>query len=285
MSLRNKLLATAAVLTLPLAGLGLAAGAAKATTLTCTSVASSTVSPFGCGGDQLAYSAKGALDLGVLGTGAGVGNVAGNYWNSPVGFLTDSTSNSREDFTVFAVDGSVKDGPGGLGEYVVMYTPDGVIPGVTPQRWHRVLTLRRTTTACRVENLNNGPKGAVRWHTVLRNCSSNGEFTVENGTNSDSPNNSVTSSRANKYQVWAPVQGAHGLVMINESLSGGFRNGGTSNTPYVLDDTAFGGSGTQALAFPENDGLNQQSLIIGCTNPIKGLEAELPAGGGYYNCP
>ena len=91
--------------------------------------------------------------------------------------------------------------------------------------------------------------------------------------------NSISASRANRYQVWAPVQGAAGLEMINESLSGGFRNGGTGNTPYVLDDKGFGGTGTRALAFPENDGLNQQFSIVGCTEPITGLNTS------YALCP
>ena len=99
-----------------------------------------------------------------------------------------------------------------------------------------------------------------------------------------SEQNSVSHSHANRFQVWSPVQGPNGLIMINESLSNDHPHGfNPSNTPYVLDDTAFGGSGTGALAFPENDGLNQESTIIGCTDPIKSLEAELPVG--YYNCP
>lgn len=274
--------ASAAVLAAS-AGLAIAAAPASATTLTCTNVAGATAAPIGCGGDQLAYTGKGTLDLGVLGSGNGIGAVPGNYWNSPVGFLTDSTSNAREDFTVFAVNGSVSDGPGGLGEYVVMYTPDGVIPTTGGAAQPVIGTSFKPWTddyCLSVENLDNGPKGALRWHTVLRNCNTNGSFEYGTNTSTSPADNEVSSSFANKYQVWAPVSGPDGLVLLNESLSHGFKSG---NTPYVLDDTRFGGSGTQALAYPENDGLNQQSVIIGCTDPIKGLEAELPTG--YYNCP
>jgi hypothetical protein len=253
--MKRRILAAAGALGIGVA-LALTGPAAHGATLTCTNVADATTPPIGCGGDQLAYTAGGTVDLAVLGTGSSTGN----YWNSPVGFAADSTSNAHEDFTVFAVDGSVTDGPGGLGEYVVMYTPDGV---------------EQTTKYClSVESLDNGPKGAARWNTVLRDCASNGDFTYGNG----DTNNSVSSSRANAYQVWAPVSGPSGLIMVNESLSHGFKSG---NTPYVLDERAW--KPGQALAYPENDGLNQQSMIIGCTNPIKGLEALLPVG--YYNCP
>lgn len=283
---RFKRIAAAAAAT-ALAGGGLALAAAlpaSATTLTCTNLAHATNPPIGCGGAQLAYSAKGTLDLGVL----GLGNSTGNYWNSPVGFLTSSQSNIREDFTVFAVDGNVHSGPGGLGSYVVMYTPDGNIPtfmqgGVTKTNTTPTIgtsfTVGTNVYCISVENLNNGPHGALRWRTVLRNCNTDGtfEYGVNNGTG---PFNSVSHSHANRFQVWSPVSGSAGLEMINLSLSKDHPHGfNKSNTPYVLDDSGFGGNGTWGLAFPENDGLNQEFSIIGCTDPITALST------GYQFCP
>lgn len=281
----KRILAAAAVTA---AGISLAlvgGPAAHATTLTCTGVANQTVPPFGCGGDQLAYTAKGTLDLAVLG---------GNYWNSPVGFATDSTSASTEDWTVFAVNGSTTDGPGFLGEYVAVYTPDGKFASFTQSGTAYTnavpkpgqFTVGTNVYAMSVENLHDGPKGALRWHTILRTADSNGTFMYGTNTTSgavsstgcasQTKNNCISESRANAYQVWAPVSGASGLLMVNDSLSHGFKSG---NTPYVLDDRSFGGSGTPALAFPENDGLNQESAIIGCTEPITGLNTS------YSNCP
>ncbi|MDE3076846.1 MAG: hypothetical protein KGJ86_15630 [Chloroflexota bacterium] len=289
----KRFLIIAAALAAALAG-GAAAAAvpAGATTLTCTGSQNQALPPFGCGGAQLAYTAKGTLDLAVLGTGSSTGN----YWNSPVGVLTDSQSASREDFTVFAVDGDTSDGPGSLGEYVAMYTPGGKIASFTQAgvvHTNAVPAAGRFTAGTNVycvsvENLNDGPGHAVRWHAVLRNCNTNGTFSYgNNGQCAPAPgpvvttacattDNSVSAGRANQFQVWAPVSGAAGLLLVNSSLSREFRHG---NTPWVLDDRSFGGSGTGALAFPENDGLNQQWSIIGCTEPVTQLNTS------YALCP
>ncbi len=339
----KRILAAAAV-TVAGVSMALAGGpAAHATTLTCTGIANQVTPPLGCGGAQLAYTAKGTLDLAVLG---------GNYWNSPVGFATDGQV-STEDFTVFAVNGDVTDGPGYLGEYVAVYTPDGKFASFTQNGTKYTdavpapgaFTVGPNVYAISVEKLSN------RYYAVLRNANSNGTFTygsnkvftltgdtitsgtsiislasgttylnstgnvinvtvagdtsasvTGSGVSGNGPSwavapgtdftvtstggtwtvttdNSISASHANRYQVWAPVQGSAGLEMINDSLSGGFKNGGTGNTPYVLDDKGFGGSGTRALAFPENDGLNQQLSIIGCTEPITGLNTS------YAECP
>ena len=356
LSIKSKVFAATAVLTLVTGAGAVAASTASATTLTCTGVANQVTPPLGCGGAQLAYTAKGTLDLAVLG---------GNYWNSPVGFETDSVSTPAEDFTVFAVNGDVHDGPGYLGEYVAVYTPDGKFASFTQggitytdavPAAGASFTVGANVYALSVEKLDNGPKGAAREWGVLRNADSNGIFTygktvtddvcaatptpptscssapsfssggtyindtgnvinvtVSGDTSADvtgsgvsgsgpswavapgteftvtftgSPvswtvttDNSISASRANRYQVWAPVSVSDGLELINESLSGGFRNGGTGNTPYVLDDKGFGGTGTRALAFPENDGLNQQFSIVGCTEPVTGLNTS------YALCP
>lgn len=334
-------------------GLAFASLPASATTLTCTGVAGQTAPPLGCGGDQLAYAAKGDLSLAVLG---------GNYWNSQVGFAATSVSSSAQDWTVFAVNGNVTDGPGFLGKYVAAYTPDGKFASFTQNGTRYTNTVPGpgnfsvgTNVYClSVENLYDGPHNALRWHTVLRNCDSNGVFSygaqvtpkaaaggtlpsftalltssnfitsngygnvinltftggsdisvTGSGVSGNGPSwavapgatftvswaapptgwswttdNSVSASRANAYQVWAPVNGSNGLEMINMSLSFDHPHGtNPNNTPYVLDDTAFGGNGTWALAFPENDGLNQQSEIDGCTEPITGLNTN------YSLCP
>ena len=298
--LRRKYVTWAGVAALIVGGLGIAGGmSASATTLTCTNVAHATVPPIGCGGDQLAYTGKGTLDLAVLGSGS----TTGNYWNSPVGYLAGSQSSTREDFTVFALGGITTGGPGGLGEYVAMYTPDGNIPSFTytgagtpvapATTCPAALTAGTNSTpqigcdinvgtnvyCVSVENLYNGPRGALRWRTVLRNCNTNGTFSYGANTGSK-PFNSVSFSRANRYQVWSPVSNAAGLTLLNMSLSFDHpHHTNPSNTPYVLDDSGFGGSGTWGLAYPENDGLNQQSSIIGCTDPIKALNT------GYQFCP
>lgn len=282
-------------------GLSLAAaGGAGATTLTCTHSINANTPPIGCGGARLAYSAKGTLDLAVLGTGS----ATGNYWNSPVGFTTESLTDIHQDFTVFAVGGNIHSGPGGLGSYVAMYTPDGVINGFTytgsgtplppattcpssgthstgqPQIGCDVRV--DTNVYClSVANVNDGPNHALRWHVVLRNCNTNGVFHYGDNTGATSTNyNSVSPSFANHFQVWSPVSGAAGLVLINRSLSNDHpHHWNLGNTPYVLDDRGFGGSGTQALAFPENDGLNQEFTLLGCTDPLRSLST------GYQLCP
>ena len=104
------------------------AGGADATTLTCTNIAHAVTTPIGCGGAQSATTAHGTLDMAVIGTA----NASGNYFNSPVGVKTESLSATREDFTVFALGGSITGGLGGLGSYVVMYTPTATsTPGPT----------------------------------------------------------------------------------------------------------------------------------------------------------
>lgn len=256
------------------AGAGVAAVTATpalATTLTCTNLAHATLSPIGCGGIRSATTAHGQLDMAVL----GVGGVNGNFFNSPVGVATDSQSNVREDFTVFAVGGSITGGPGNLGKYVAMYTPDGNIPGFSTQPAAGSNFTANSQDLC-LSVVSNGLFGsAKRYQAVLRNCNTNGTFHL--GTNTTpSDENSVTSGHANAFQVWAPVTGANGLLLVNESLSHNFHSG---NVQYVLDIKAFGGNGSRLLAYPENDGLNQEWSIIGCTHPADVLST------GYQFCP
>jgi hypothetical protein len=72
------------------------------------------------------------------------------------------------------------------------------------------------------------------------------------------------------------VTGANGLLFVNQSLSHNFNSG---NTQYVLDIKGSGASGSRLLAFPENDGLNQQWSLIACTHPGDVLST------GYQFCP
>jgi hypothetical protein len=268
MSRRIAALAAGAILTAGLALTG--ATTAHATTLTCTNTASATTDPIGCGGLQSAFTAHGTLDMAVLGTGT----ASGNYYNSPVGVQTDSQANVREDFTVFAVGGATSGGPGNLGRYVAMYTPDGKIPGFTAQPAPGTTFTANSSDLClSVVSENNGPKGAARWNAVLRNCNTNGTFTMGNDTTVE---NAVTAGHANAWQEWAPVTGASGLLMVNDTLSHGFRSGNVQN---VLDIKGNGGPGTALLAYPENDGLNEQWSIIGCTQPADVLST------GYQFCP
>jgi hypothetical protein len=245
---------------------------ASATTLTCTHTAGATTVPIGCGGIQSALASHGTLDLAVLGTGT----ATGNYFNSPVGVRLDSQSSVREDFTVFAVGGAITGGPGNLGKYVAMYTPDGKIPGFTVQPAANTSFTANSSDLClSVVQKNNGPRGALRWNTVLRNCNTNGTFHI-GGNTTPADENSVTSGHANAYQVWAPVTGANGLLFVNQSLSRNFHSG---NTQYVLDIKGSGGDGSALLAFPENDQLNEEWSVVGCTHPADVLST------GYAFCP
>jgi hypothetical protein len=279
-----------AVLAFALLGLGLASlpGSASATTLTCTNTNNALVSPIGCGGLQFAYTAKGVQDVAA----------GGDFWNAHVTTALDSTSNPFEDFTVYALGGLTTDGPGGLGIYVAMYTPLGKVSGfkidTLPAGYTGTDTVGEVLTnaypvpgstfsaepndyCLSTESADTGPHHAARWHVVLRTCSTNGIFTYGNDvTGTGHTLNSVSTSTANRFQLWAPVTGMSGLLFINDSLSHGFKAG---NTPYVLDDPAFGGPGSWLLAYPENDGLNQEGSIIGCTQPVTLLDTS------YANCP
>jgi hypothetical protein len=269
-------LAAGAILT---AGLALAGTTADATTLTCTNIAHAVTTPIGCGGAQSALTAHGTLDMAVIGTA----NASGNYFNSPVGVKTESLSATREDFTVFALGGSITGGLGGLGSYVVMYTPNGHI-----NSWTHVSGPAGTSQPAPGEHFNagfsdfcvsvtqlpNGPHGALRWNAILRNCSSNGVFTMGDNAAVSPVENAVTFSFANRWQLWAPTLDANGLEFVNVSLHNHF------NVPYVLDIKGSGGDGSRLLAFPSHNGLNEQWTLIGCTHP-----ADLLNVGSYQFCP
>jgi hypothetical protein len=248
------------------------AGGAAATTLTCTHSAGATTVPIGCGGLQSVLATHGTLDMAVIGTAS----ANGNYFNSPVGVKTDTqttTPGQREDFTVFAVGGSITGGLGGLGQYVAMYTPNGHVPGFPAgQPAANTSFMPNSQDFClSVTQLPNGPHGALRWNAVLRNCNTNGTFHMGDNAGVE---NSVTSSHANRWQVWAPATGAAGLEMVNVSLHNHF------NVPYVLDIKGSGGDGSRLLAFPTHNAANEEWTLIGCTHPADEIN-----GGSYAACP
>jgi hypothetical protein len=239
-----------------------------------------------CGGATLAYAAKGDLALAVLSPDANTNGGFG-YWNESVGFATQDGLNASgaQDFTVFQVSGQTT-GQGGQfahGDYVVMYTPGGkladdTVLGGTGSQTAYCLSVQDVYRTVR------GVPNQQRWPTVLRPCSSYAGGPLERGTPEFvKPNGSVPGSviNADPYQLWSPVQVSGSYLE--------FQNVGLNNSSYyrhnfggfnfVLDDTANGGSGTQALAFPENDQLNQKDRIIGCSLPITVFNQV------YYTCP
>jgi hypothetical protein len=278
--MRRRIIALAAAMALAVLGVtAWIAGSAGATTLTCTHTAGALTVPIGCGGAQSAYTAHGTLDMAVLGTG----NATGNYYNSPVGVQLDSQANIREDFTVFALNGAITGGPGNLGRYVAMYTPNGHIQswthvsgpvGVSQPAPGETFAAGATDFCVSVTQLPIGPRGALRWAAVLRNCNTNGDFTIGTDTAAAPAENAVTFSHANRWQLWAPAIGSNGLELINTSLHNIF------NVDYVLDIKGAGGAGSRLLAFPGHDALWEEWTVVGCTHPADQLNV-----GSYQFCP
>jgi hypothetical protein len=278
--MHRRFIALAAALALAVLGVtAWMAGGADATTLTCTNIAHAVTTPIGCGGAQSATTAHGTLDMAVIGTA----NASGNYFNSPVGVKTESLSATREDFTVFALGGSITGGVGGLGSYVVMYTPNGHINswthvsgpvGVSQPAPGEHFNAGFNDFCVSVTQIPNGPHGALRWNAILRNCSSNGVFTMGDNAAVSPIENAVTFSFANRWQLWAPTLDANGLEFVNVSLHNHF------NVPWVLDIKGSGGDGSRLLAFPSHNGLNEQWTLIGCSHP-----ADLLNVGSYQFCP
>jgi len=283
MSFKSKILAAAATLTL-VSGAGLAgvltSGTAQASSFSCTSRTA-------CGGDVLAYTAKGTLALSVLTPDANTNGGSG-YWNEPVGFGAEDypSGTGAQDFTVFQVAGEPGPGQGGEfghGEYVVMYTPGGQLPAdpvITGK------TGTQTAYCLSVQDLYRTVRGhrAQRWATVLRPCDTFAGGVLQSAAPVFTQATATATPQvtdADPYQLWAPVEvsGPY-LEYQNTGLdnSSSYRHG-YGGVNFVLDDTAFGGAGTQGLAFPENDGANQKGTIIGCSDPITSFNPV------YYDCP
>lgn len=265
-------LAVLAAALIPILGVSATMSAdANATTLTCTNTQSAITSPDGCGGLRIAqpYS-HGALDMATTTT----------VDSAPVVVQPDSILNSHEDWTVFALGGNVNDGPGGLGMYVAMTTPNGriahfQITGAVTNTGGCAFAIGTYTnmipcpgatfktlsgTYCLSVARFVGSNGKLRWWALLRLCSTNGTFVYGTQT----ATGSVSFSLANRWQLWAPVNGDTGLKMVNVSLFNHF------NSDYDLNITGAGGAGQQLQAYPDNTGgfSNDQWDIIGCTPPI-----------------
>lgn len=279
--MRNQLLALLGVLALlaGLAGLTAGTGTARATTLTCTQTKAGFVTPFGCGGVQFQQFTHGILDM----------TADGSFWNAPVRAVTESMTNTSQDWTAFIdprdiVPGNpptIQGGEGDVGDYVAMFTPNGVIPGGcdTVTGPHGVCSADNNTVSSSpldfclsVQNIIRNVRGHLveRWVAVLRNCfgSNNPTFTLGQDKSADtqSPLTGNTVTNPNPYQVWAPVLDQANESLVNEALlSAFFRHFIGDNTRYVLDIAAGGPSGTQLLAYPANGGLNQNVKVIGCT--------------------
>jgi len=283
----KRILAAAAV-----SGLGVAMAVvgpgAHAATLQCTSTES-------CGGADLALATHGPLSLAVLNPDSTINGGYG-YNNEKVGFTT-SGANGSQDFTVFqdasevtttpAVPGSPASQSGvglggtyGSGDYVVMYTPGGkAVPSTDISYCVSVEDTYPTVAG----------KTVQRWALVLRNC----KAVVGRGVPAFHPGSTNTAvapaadnelaatvSNPNPYQLWAPteVPGPY-LEFQDVALNSQHYRHGYGGGNFVMDDRAFGGSGTWGLAYPENDGLNQDFTIIGCTEPVTEFNTS------YYNCP
>lgn len=272
----------AATLAAASAGLTFAATSANATTLTCTNVQNALTAPLGCGGLQ---NANGTLDLAH----------ASNVYNAYVTVATDGSSIS-EDWTAFAVNGKTTGGPGGLGEYVAMDTPDGIVPSFTvvsdpvnSSKDGETFTnaypdpgtqfKAGPNTLCISVADQTGPNGKMRWWAVLRSCNTNGTFTYGKPATSETAavTGSVTSGFANQWQVWAPVISSKGYVLVNTYLHN------HDNVNRVLDITGNGGPGTAVQAYPENDQLNEEWGFLGCTPPASTLGGVVSPP--YVNCP
>jgi hypothetical protein len=270
--------AVPAVVGLTIGGLIGLSPASRATTLDCTNTQSAITSPDGCGGLQIQqpYSA-GVLDMSTNGN---------RYDSAPIVVEPDSINNASEDFTIFPINGNTTDGPGGLGEYVAMVTPDGQISSftvttdgpaadvggcvggsgtATPSTFTNAVPCAGVSfTAgasdyCLSVAQFVGPNGKDRWWALERLCNTNGTFVYGSNTKAGS----VSASFANRWQEWAPIIGKSGLQMVNISL----RN--KSNSNYDLNITGVGGVGTQLQAYPDNSGggANDSWTYIACTPP------------------
>jgi hypothetical protein len=284
MKLRLRLAAALAAPALALGGGAAiaAAGPAAATTLTCTNIATAVFSPFGCGGLQSAGTVHGTLDLAHT----------SNVYNAFVTVQPDASVTST-DWTAFAVGGKTTGGVGGLGAYVAMDTPDGLVPdftvltpgscatGTQPAGTYTnavpcagaVFTADAGTLCLSVEHVV-AVNGKLRWWNVLRTCNDDGDFTYGTSTTTGS----VSFGLANQYQSWAPViRESAGYLLVNVWLHN------HSNVNYVEDITGNGPAGAVVQAFPENDQINEEWGLIGCTLPASHLGGVVTPP--YVNCP
>jgi hypothetical protein len=273
---------TALAAALALAVLGVTAwmaGGADAVTGTCLNIATPISQPIGCGG--LYFSGLGA---GIQPNASSLTLTAASAsWNAHVVDAPYDSANSAQDWSVSQRCLSVS-GPrsaafpcGTLG--VPAQDPDGqaeFVAEFTPLGHHIGGALNTPGNLClSVEGVFNGPRGALRWRTVLRTCDTNGAvFTAGFPDGSSGVTGIVTSP--NPWQTWSPFGPVgSGFVFANNMLSGNL-----FNHPYVLD--VPGSShvpGQWLLAFPENDQANQTGRIVGCTGAPNQITP------GHFDCP
>lgn len=256
----KRILAAGAVAAL--AGLGLAVPSAHAATLKCTSTES-------CGGADLLYAAKGNLSLAVLDPDSTINGGFG-YNNEEVGFTTSGATNGTQDFTVSQESGETagKGGVYGYGDYVARFTPGGVTAPAGDLQY--CVSVEDTYPVVH-------GKTTQRWGLVLRNCDANGRTEFSAGTLSDDAESMVTNP--DLYQLWAPTEvPGPALEFQDVALNSQHLRHGFGGDNFVMDDRAFGGSGTWGLAFEENDQPNHKLVIDGCTSPIDKFNT------AYFNC-
>jgi len=245
----------------------LTAPSSHASTLSCTSTTS-------CGGADLAYTGKGNLSLAVLSPDNTINGGFG-YNNEQVGFTTSGATNGTQDFTVFqdsTEPGIAQGGVYGHGNYVVMYTPGGHEANLDSNQLQYCVSVEDTYPTV-------GGKVVQRWSLVLRNCDATGHTSFYANGNEGLSGEKVV-SHPNPYQLWAPTEvPGPNLEFQDVALnSTSFKHGFSAGKNFVMDDRAWGGSGTWGLAYPENDQQNQKFTIIGCSAPVTAFNT------AYYDC-
>jgi hypothetical protein len=179
-------------------------------------------------------------------------------------------------------------GPGALGIYVALITPNGKVPDFTVTggndstdpltgatgTCNQVEGQTYTNTIpCPGETFTAGPEtyaisvaeyvgpnGKDRWWALDRQASTNGTFTYGTAITPGT----VSWSSANQWQEWAPTIGSAGLLMDNISLDN------INNSEYDLNVTGNKfTAGTQLQAYQDNNGgvVNDMATYTACTPP------------------
>lgn len=246
-------------------------------TSTASAATNSCISTESCGGATLALGTHGPLSLGVLAPSATTNGGFG-YNNESVGFTTSGLTDGSQDWTLLqdssevtcdtTCTGVATGGLFGRGNYALEYTPGGhqAATGDLPY----CLSVENTYPTV-------GGKVVQRWALVLRYCDNLGKTTIAPGTKDTIP---ALIANPNPYQLWglADVPGPYlqleDIALTEVAFQHGFPSG-----DFVVDDRAFGGSGTWGLAYPNHFGLNQEGTAVGCTQPITKFNPN------DFNCP
>ncbi len=280
----RRLAAFAAASALLAAGaLALTGQPSRAVTGTCLNIATPISPPIGCGGLYFA-----GLGSGIQPNGTSLTLTAPvDQWNAHVVDAPFDASRSDQDWTVYQVCDTVS-GPrsatspcGTLG--TPRFDPDGqaeFVAEATPLGHHVGGALNASGNLClSIEGVFNGPlrngRHALRFRTVLRTCNSLGAFFTAGFPDGAFGTTGIVTS-PNRFQTWSPFGPVGtGFVMANNALSGnGF------NHPFVLDVPGSSRTpGAWLLAYPENDGPNQVTRIVGCTGAPNQITP------GHFDCP